>query len=230
MASEPARARLLWAVLSLVFFVTLGFTTACRSPALAFSATINFAMKRSTPCSAVLRHFLSSWAAVVHWSALTPKALRSSSKHLFHLFFCPPPSPRSTTNFPNITHFGSLGFSICATNPANKIHLLCKVALMLSLPVLIRNTRILLFTSVLHETEMAKFGRNALSFLTTMPASVNRTPDQDIDHDAFVRVEVERCRKSGGRCNCYFTNRCSESGSCGGLGAAYRRGTGAGST
>ena len=40
-------------------------TTACRSPALAFSAAIHFAMKCSAPCSAVLRHFPSSWAAVV---------------------------------------------------------------------------------------------------------------------------------------------------------------------
>ena len=41
-----------------------GFTTACRSPALAFSAVIHSAMKRSAPCSAVLCHSPSSWAAV----------------------------------------------------------------------------------------------------------------------------------------------------------------------
>ena len=52
-ASEPARARLLWAILSLVLPVTFGHTTACRSPALVFSAAVNFSMKCSTPCSAV---------------------------------------------------------------------------------------------------------------------------------------------------------------------------------
>ena len=38
----------------------LRHTTACRSPALAFSSAIHFAMKRSAPCSAVLRHSPSS--------------------------------------------------------------------------------------------------------------------------------------------------------------------------
>ena len=39
MASEPARARLLWAILPLVLPVTFGHTTACRSPALTFSGS-----------------------------------------------------------------------------------------------------------------------------------------------------------------------------------------------
>ena len=43
------------------------------------------------PSSTVLRHYTSSWAAVVHWSALMPKALRSSKKHPHPLFFLPPP-------------------------------------------------------------------------------------------------------------------------------------------
>ena len=60
-----------------------------RSPALVFSAAIHFAMKCSAPCSAVLRHSPSSWAAVVHWSALMPKALRSSRKHSIHSFSWP---------------------------------------------------------------------------------------------------------------------------------------------
>ena len=81
MTSEPARARLLWAILSLVHPVTFGHITACRSPALAFSAVIHFAMKRSAPYSTVLRHSPSYWAAVVHWPALMPKALMSSRKH-----------------------------------------------------------------------------------------------------------------------------------------------------
>ena len=50
-ASEPARARLLWAILSLVLPVTFGHTTACRSPALFFSAAIHFAMKCRRPDS-----------------------------------------------------------------------------------------------------------------------------------------------------------------------------------
>ena len=62
MVSGPARARLLWAILSLVLPVTFGHTTACRSPALAFSAAIHFAMKRSAPRSAVLRYSPSPWA------------------------------------------------------------------------------------------------------------------------------------------------------------------------
>ena len=136
-ASEPARrARLLWAVPFLVLPVTFGHTTACRSPALVFSATIHFAMKCSATCSAVLRYSPSSWAAVVHWSALMPKALRSSRKHPIHSFSWPPTQPAPPTISPNITHFGSLVSSMRATNPANKIRLLRKLASMLSLPVL----------------------------------------------------------------------------------------------
>ena len=109
--------------------------------ALAFSAANNFAMKCSAPCSAVLRHSLSSWAAVVHWSALMPKARRSSRKHAIH--FSPWPSTQLAppTNSPNITRFGSLVSSMRATNPANKIRLLRKVASMLSFPVLISVSR-----------------------------------------------------------------------------------------
>ena len=101
MASEPTRARLLWAILSLVPPVTFRHTTVCRSPALAFSAAIHFAMKRSAPCATVLCHLPSSWAAVVHWSALIvhwsalmPKTPRSSREYLIHSFPSPPRSPR----------------------------------------------------------------------------------------------------------------------------------------
>ena len=114
---------------------------ACRSTALAFSAAIHFAMKCYAPCSAVVRHFPSSWAAVVHRSTLMPKALRSSRKHLIHSFSWPPTQPAPTANSPNITHFGSLVSSTRATNPANKISLLRKVASMFSLPVLISVSR-----------------------------------------------------------------------------------------
>ena len=55
-ASEPAQVSLLTAILSLVLPVTFGHTTACRSPALASSGAIDFAIKCSAPCSAVLRH------------------------------------------------------------------------------------------------------------------------------------------------------------------------------
>ena len=123
--------------LSLVPPVTFGHTTACRSPALASSATINFAIKCSALCSTVLRHSPSSWTAVVHWPALMPKALRSSRKHSIHYYFSwPITQPAPSTNSPNITHFGSLVSSMRATNPANKIRLLLKVASMLLFPVL----------------------------------------------------------------------------------------------
>ena len=97
-ASEPARARLLWANLSLILPVTFGHTTACRSPALAFSAAIHFAMKYSAPYSAVLRRPPSSWIAVVYWSALMPKSLRSSRKHSTHSFSWPPTQTAPPTN------------------------------------------------------------------------------------------------------------------------------------
>ena len=108
MASEPARARLLWAILPLILPVTFGHTTACSSPALAFSAAIHFAMKRFAPCSAVLHHSPSSWTAVVHWSALMPKALRSSRKHPNHSFSWATTQPAPPTTPLNIVHFGSL--------------------------------------------------------------------------------------------------------------------------
>ena len=92
---EPA----IWAILSLVLPVMFGHTTACRSPALASSAAINFPMNCSAPCSAVLRHYLSSWAAVVHWSALMPKALGSSRKDPIPLFFQAPHTARAPHHF-----------------------------------------------------------------------------------------------------------------------------------
>ena len=116
-------------------------TTACRSPALAFSSAIHFLMKCSAPCSAVLGHFPSSWAAAVHWSALMPKALRSSRKHPIQSFSWPPTQPAPPTISPNISHFGSLVSFMRATNPANKIRLLRKVASMPSLPFLISVSR-----------------------------------------------------------------------------------------
>ena len=136
-ANQHESVRLLWDILSLVLPVTFVHTTACRSSALTFSAAIHFAMKCSAPPSAVLRHSPSSWAAVVHWSALKPKGLRSSREHPIHYFSWPPTQPALPTNSPNITHFGSLVSFKRATNPANKIRLLRKVASVLSLAVLI---------------------------------------------------------------------------------------------
>ena len=83
-----------------------------------------------------------SWATVVPWwSVLMPKALRSSRKHPIHSCSWPPTHPAPPTISPNITHFRRLVSSMRAINPANKIRLLCKVASMLSLPVLVSVSR-----------------------------------------------------------------------------------------
>ena len=69
--------------------ITFGHTAACRRSALTLIAAIHFAVKRAAPRSAGKRHSLSFWAAVVQWSTLMPKALRSSRKHPIHSFSCP---------------------------------------------------------------------------------------------------------------------------------------------
>ena len=140
-ASQQGRANQLEPACFGLFFFTFGHTTACCSSALAFSAAIHFATKCSAHCSTVLRHSLLSLAAAVHWSALMPKALRSSRKHPIHSFSCPPTQPAPLTNSPSIAHFSSLVSSMRATNPANKIRFLRKVASMISLPVLISVSR-----------------------------------------------------------------------------------------
>ena len=155
-----------------------GHTTACRSPALAFSATIHFAMKCSAPCSAVLRHSPSSWAAVVHWSALMPKALRSSRKHPIHSFPCPPHSPPPPP-FLRTPRTSAVSYPPCAPQ--------------------IPQTR---------------------SAFCVKPPRCSHFPSGQVCPD----------RKSGGRRYCAFANRCSESRTCGWLGAACRSGTRAGST
>ena len=58
-----------------------------------------------------------------------------------HSFSWPPTQPAPPANSPNITNFGSLVSSMRATNSANKIRLLRKVASILSLPVLISVSR-----------------------------------------------------------------------------------------
>ena len=92
--NKHEHVRLLWVILFLVLPVTFGHTTVYRSPALTFSAVIHLAMKRSDSCSVVLRHSSSSWDAIVHWSAVISKAVRSSRRHPVHFFSCPPRSPR----------------------------------------------------------------------------------------------------------------------------------------
>ena len=92
------------------------------------SAAIHFTMKRSAPCPAVLPHSPWSWAAVVHWSALIPKALRSSRGHPIHFFFgpscspCPPPvfrTPRTSAVScpPYVAQIPRTGSASCAWSP-----------------------------------------------------------------------------------------------------------------
>ena len=75
------------------------YTTACRSPSLAFSAAIQLTMKGSASRSSILRRSPSSGATVTHWSALIPKLLRSSSRYPVHVFSCPPRSPLPPPTF-----------------------------------------------------------------------------------------------------------------------------------
>ena len=64
----------------------------------------------SRPLFHRLRHSTSSWAVVVHWSALMPKALGSSRKHHITIFpgprCSPRPSPilRTSRTSPVISH------------------------------------------------------------------------------------------------------------------------------
>ena len=86
---------LFWAILLLDLPITFGHPTAGRSPGLALSAAIPFAMKHSAPCSADLRSSaLSTAAVVVHRSTLIPEALSSEvlQETRQPLFFLPPPS------------------------------------------------------------------------------------------------------------------------------------------
>ena len=75
------------------------YTAIYRSPSLTFSAAIQLTMKRSALCSSALRHYPSSWATGVLWSALIPKALRSFRRHPVHSFPCPPTQPAPPSPF-----------------------------------------------------------------------------------------------------------------------------------
>ena len=112
------------------------------SPALAFSIAINFAMKRPAPCSTVVRHSPPSWAAVVHWSALISKALRSFRKHPIHssFFSLSSHAARAPHQFSKLharrdsSIFSPRILHMRTKNLANRIGLLCIIALMPSLP------------------------------------------------------------------------------------------------
>ena len=99
MASELVEARLLWAILSLVLPVTFGHATACRSPAPAFSAVMYFAMKRSAPSSAVLRHSPSSWAAVNPLVGVDIESSEIVQQTPHPLFFLAPRAARAPHQF-----------------------------------------------------------------------------------------------------------------------------------
>ena len=58
------------------------------------AAAIYFAINGSAPCSTVLHHFPSSWAAAVHWSALMSESLRCLGNIPSTHFPAPPRSPR----------------------------------------------------------------------------------------------------------------------------------------
>ena len=148
MANEPARARLFWAISSLGYPVPFRHTTTCRSRALTFSAAIHFAMKRSTPCSAVSGYLSSSWAVVVYWSAWIPKAPRSSRKHTIHFFPGPSRSPRP----PIVLRTSRTLAVFCPPKapqiPQSRYGSLCLIASMLSLPVFMTMTRLQIELSV----------------------------------------------------------------------------------
>ena len=130
-------------------------------------------MKRSVPCSTVLHHSRSSWAAVVRWSALMPKALTSSRKHLMQSFSWP------------------------RTQPAP--------------PPVLRGSRISTVSYPVYTPQIPR----------TRSVSCIRSPRCFHLPSWWARSD----RKTGGRRDCSFANWCSESGSCGGLGAAYCSGT-----
>ena len=148
MANEPAQARLFRAIFSLAYLVPFRHTTTCCSRALTLSAAIHFAMERSTPCSTVFRYSSSSWAVVVYWSALIPKAPTSSRNHPIQFYSWPPTQPTPPNSCSNITLFGNLLSSMGATNAANRIRLLRLMASMLSLPVFMTVSRLEIELSV----------------------------------------------------------------------------------
>ena len=92
MASEPARTRLLWDILSLVLPVTFGHTTACRGPALTFSAcsgpasTLFLAPPRSPRPPPVLR---GSRTSAVSCPPCAPKISRTGSTCYAVIQRCP---------------------------------------------------------------------------------------------------------------------------------------------
>ena len=138
MTSEPARARSLWAIISLVLPVTFGYTTACRSPALTFPAVIHFAMKRFAPCPAVWCHSPSPWPAAVHWSAWIPENSEIVQETPHPFFFLVPHVARVLhQQFSEHNALRQSRIFMRAKNPAYRIRLLRTVAPMLSLSELL---------------------------------------------------------------------------------------------
>ena len=82
---------------------------------------------------ATFPRFLDCSRPMIGIDAESPEVVWETPHSLFSLA---PTQPAPATNSPNITHFGSLVSSMRATNLTNKIHLLRKVALVLSLPAL----------------------------------------------------------------------------------------------
>ena len=189
MANELARTRLLWAILSLVLVVTFGRTTACRRPALPFSAAIHFAIKRSAPCSAVLRHSPLSWTAVVHWSALIPNALRSSRKHPVHYFSCPPTQPAAPTSSPNTTHFGMYMLTIFYCLETKQRVKSCSVFVMASSPPKnIRELEWYLGYAVAREWEKSTVKISQSAMVDTLLTSF------DVKHSSNIPPSLSRTR------------------------------------
>lgn len=71
-------------------FFSPSYLCICRSAVPAIFAVIHFVMENTAACFTFLHDYYSwkSWAVIIHWSVLTPKALRVSHT-LFPLF--PPP-------------------------------------------------------------------------------------------------------------------------------------------
>ena len=92
----------------LVLPVTFRYTTACRSLARPFTASIDYAINHCVPCSANLRQSPSSRPAAVHWLAVIMKTLRSSWKDPIHSFSYPPTEPAPPSSSPDIIHFSAV--------------------------------------------------------------------------------------------------------------------------
>ena len=119
-----------------------GHTTACRSPALAFSAAIHFAMKRSASCSTVLRHsplVLGCSHSLIGVDAESSEVVQETPHPLFSLA---PYAARASHHYFSEHHALRQSRTLHERHkPANNIRFLRKVTLVLSLPVFISVSR-----------------------------------------------------------------------------------------